>query len=169
MNGFSIDNIVMLFIVLAFVYLTIKFIKGFIKFIVIVLLILTLGVSAYNIFIVQKPISYEINRYKTDYVYFHNIRSISSEASTVINEIKENKNVQQNINKLKELRNNAEGLNHSQEISGLHDKYIESLDSVISVCNGYSTAKEVEQKVQKLDELSKGLDVKFKDVLLMDR
>lgn len=167
--GFSIDNLVILFIVLVFLYLTIKFIKGFIKLIISILLIFTLGVSAYNIFIAKKPISYEINRYKTDYIYFNNIKSMSSEASVAINEIKENKNVQQNINKLIEIRNNTEDLKHSEEINGFHHKYIASLDNTISVCKGYSTAKKVEEKVQKLDELSRELDVKLKDVLLINR
>lgn len=167
--GFSIDNIVILFIVLVFLYLTIKFIKGFIKLVIGILLIFTLGVSAYNIFIAKKPISYEVNRYKTDYVYFNNIKSMSSEASVAINEIKENKNVQQNINKLTEIRNNTEDLNHSEEINGFHHKYIASLDSAISVCKRYSTAKEVEEKVQKLDEISRELDIKLKDVLLINK
>ena len=164
--GFSIDNIALVIIAVVLLYITVKFITGLIKGIITIVLILTLGVSAYNIFITQKPISYEIDRYKTDYSYFKEISSISSDAVTAINEIKEGKNVKENANKLVQLRTKAENTKHSEEINLIHDNYIRAMDTAIISAKGYETAKNAKEQVNKLDDAAKALDVNLKDILI---
>lgn len=86
MSGINLENIILVIVAIILVYIAVKFIKGIIKFIILVILILTLGVSAYNILITKKSISYEINRYKVDYGYFKNITSISKESINLVND-----------------------------------------------------------------------------------
>lgn len=166
MMGFSIDNIMLVIVAIVLLYITVKFIKGLVKGIITIVLILTLGVSAYNIFIAQKPISYEIDRYKTDYSYFKEISSISSDAVKAIDEIKEGKNIKENTNKLIELRNKAEKTKHSEEINVVHNNYIRAMDTAIVSAKGYETAKDAKAQIDKLDDAAKALDVNLKDILI---
>ncbi|MBK1810871.1 hypothetical protein JHL18_09505 [Clostridium sp. YIM B02505] len=165
MGGITTDNIILLLITLVLLYLVFKFIKGIIKTIITIILILTLGVSAYNIFIAKKSVSDEIDRYKIDYAYFNDVKDISSQAKQTVDDIENNKNVNQNINKLSELRNKAQVLNHSSDLDALHNRYINTFDGIILGCKGYSTAKQVGEQTKKIDELKKDLDVSIKDIV----
>lgn len=165
MTGINLENIVLLIAAIILIYIAVKFIKGIIKFIILVILILTLGVSAYNILVTKKPISYEVNRYKTDYVYFKDLTTISKESIELINQIKEGKNVKENTDRLVQLRNEAENLEHSSEINIINDRYLNALDTAIVVGKGYETANNVKEQTQKLDEVTKSLDLSLKDIL----
>lgn len=165
MNGFSTDNIILLIVGLIFLYFVVKFVKGIIKTIITIILIFTLGISSYNIFIAKKSISYEINRYKIDYAYFKDLKDISTEVSKIVEEIKEGRNTTENLSKLTELKKQVQSLKHSDETNFIQDRYMSSLDGVILGCRAYTTAKETEKQVGKLNELTKGLDVDFKDIL----
>jgi hypothetical protein len=164
--GFSIDNIALVIIAVVLLYITVKFIKGLVKGIITMILILTLGVSAYNIFITQKPISYEIDRYKTDYSYFKEISSISSDAVKAIDEIKEGKNIKENINKLVQLRTKAEKIKHSEEIDVIHENYMRTMDTAIISAKGYENAKNAKEQLDKLNDAAKALDIDLKDILI---
>lgn len=166
MSGFTMDNILLLLVGLGLLMLVIKFLKGIFKAIIAIVLILTVGVSAYNIFIAKKPISYEINRYKTDFVYAKELKSISSEAYKAVDEIKENKAVNENINILMALREKANLLDHSEEANFIHDRYMNSLDGVILAAKGYVTAKGAEEQINKLEGLTKELNIRFIDVIM---
>lgn len=159
--GVSLDNIVILIIGIVLLYVVIKLIKGLIKFLIIMILLLTVGVSAYNIFISKKSFSYEVNRYKVDFQYFKDVNGISKEAVDRVEEIKEGKDVDENITKLIELRDEAKGLNHSEEINGVSSKYINALDTAILVGNGYK-AKE---NVEKLDSVIRTLNPNLKEFI----
>lgn len=159
------DNIIILLVAIGLLLLVVKFLKGLIKGIITLILILTLGVTAYNIFIAKKSIQYEVERYKTDYKYAIEMKNISSEASKAISEIKENKNVNENVAKLVELKEKARVTKHSEEASFIHNRYINAFDTVITASKGYSLAKEAEKQAAKLEELSKGLNVSFLDLL----
>ncbi|MDD7792893.1 hypothetical protein [Clostridium sp. 'White wine YQ'] len=163
--GLSADNIIIALVAIVFLFLAIKFIRGVIKGIIVVLLILTLGVSAYNIFITKKSIGYEVNRYKTDYLYFKSISSISSHAIENIDAIKEGKNIKENTDELIILKNHAETLEHSSEINGIHNNYIRGLDTVIVAAKGYKTANEAKEQADKLQEASNSLNISLKDIL----
>ena len=165
MSGINLENILLLVAALVLLYVAIKFIKGVIKFIVLIILILTLGVSGYNIIVTKKPISYEINRYKTDFGYFKGISGISKEALELISEIKEGKNIKENTDRLANLKNEAEKLNHSSEINGIGDRYLNTLDTAIVVGKGYETASDVKEQAKKFDEVTKSLDISLKDIL----
>ena len=165
MGGVTVDNIILLLVVLILLYLVFKFIKGIIKTIITIILILTLGVSAYNIFIAKKSVADEVNRYKIDYAYFNNVKDISSEAKQIVDDIENNKNINQNINKLSELREKAQVLNHSTDLDAFHSKYISTFDGIILGCKGYSTAKQVDEQTKKIDELKKNLNMSIKDIV----
>lgn len=160
------DNIALVIIAAVLLYITVKFIKGLVKGIITIILILTLGVSAYNIFVTQKPISYEINRYKTDYSYFKEISSISSEAVEAIDQIKEGKNIKENTNRLVQLRIKAENTKHSEEIDVIHENYIRAMDTAIISAKGYETAKNAKEQLDKLNDAAKALDIDLKDILI---
>jgi hypothetical protein len=166
MGGMTTDNIILLVVAVILLYLVFRFIKGIIKTIITIILILTLGVSAYNIFITKKSVSDEINRYKIDYAYFNDVKSISSEAKQTVNDIENNKNIDQNINKLSELRNKAQVLNHSSDLDAFHSKYINTFDGIILGCKGYDTAKQVGEQTKKIDELKKNLDMSLRDIVI---
>ncbi|WP_160680335.1 hypothetical protein [Clostridium sp. C8-1-8] len=166
MGGITADNIILLLVAVVLLYLVFKFIKGVIKTIIVIILILTLGVSAYNIFIAKKSVADEVNRYKTDYSYFNNVKDISSEAKQAINDIEANKNIDQNINKLSELKTKASTLNHSSELNGFHERYINTFDGIILGCKGYSTAKQAGEEGKKLNDLAKNLDMSLKDIVV---
>ncbi|GFP78241.1 hypothetical protein [Clostridium fungisolvens] len=165
MGGITTDNIILLLVALILLYLVFKFIKGIIKTIITIILILTLGVSAYNILIAKKSVGDEINRYKIDYAYFNDVRDISSEAKQTVDDIENNKNIVQNINKLSELRNKAQALKHSSDLDAFHSKYINTFDGIIIGCKGYSTAKQVDEQTKKIDELKKDLNMSIKDIV----
>lgn len=169
MEGFTVDNITMLIVAIGLLLLAIKFVKGIIKTIISLVLIVTLGVSAYNILIAKKPITYEVERYKTDYAYVKEMKSITSEASKAIDEIKENKNVSENVNKLISLREEANGIKHSEEANFIHGRYMNGFDAVIAGTKGYEIAKGAEEQVAKLEELSKELNVSFIDVFFQKK
>lgn len=166
MEGFTMDNVIILLVALGLLILAIKFVKGIIKTIISLVLILTLGVSAYNIFIAKKPITYEINRYKTDFAYVKAMKNLTSEASKAIEEIKENKSVNENVSKLMEIKEKAEKVEHSGEATFIHNKYMNGFEAVIAGAKGYEAAKGAQAQVAKLDQLSKELNVSFMDVIL---
>lgn len=166
MEGFTMDNVIILLVALGLLILAIKFVKGIIKTIISLVLILTLGVSAYNIFIAKKPITYEINRYKTDFAYVKEMKNLTSEASKAIEEIKENKSVNENVSKLMEIKEKAEKVEHSEEATFIHNKYMNGFEAVIAGAKGYEAAKGAQAQVAKLDQLSKELNVSFMDVIL---
>lgn len=165
MGGVTVYNMILLLVALILLYLVFKFIKGIIKTIITIILILTLGVSAYNIFIAKKSVADEVNRYKIDYAYFNNVKDISSEAKQIVDDIENNKNINQNINKLSELREKAQALNHSTDLDAFHNKYISTFDGIILGCKGYSTAKQVDEQTKKIDELKKNLNMSIKDIV----
>ncbi|WP_291574989.1 hypothetical protein [Clostridium sp. UBA4548] len=169
MEGFTLDNIIMVLVALGLLILVIKFIKGVIRTVISLILILTLGVSGYNIFIAKKPVSYEIQRYKTDFAYVKEMKNLTTEASKAIDEIKENKNVNENVNKLMDLREKANGINHSEEASFIHKKYMNGFDAVITGVKGYEVAKGAEAQVAKLEELSKEINISFMDVIFPEK
>ncbi len=166
MSGFTMDNILLLLVGVGLLMLAIKFLKGIFKAIIAIILILTVGISAYNIFIAKKPISYEINRYKTDFAYTKEVKNISSEAYKAIDEIKENKAVDENINKLMALRERANLLEHSEEANFIHNRYMNSLDGIILASKGYVTAKGAEEQFNKLEGLTKELNIGFMDLIM---
>lgn len=163
------DNIILLIIALGLLILAIKFVKGIIKTIISLVLILTLGVSAYNIFIAKKSISYEMERYKTDFTYVKEMKSITAEASKAIEDIKENKNVSENVNKLIELRAKASGIKHSEEANFIHKRYMNGFDAVVAGTKGYELAKGAEDQVAKLEELTKDINISFMDVFFPEK
>ncbi len=165
MNGFTGDNIFMLLIGVGLLILAIKFLKGLLKTIIAILLIITVGFSCYNIFVAKKSISYEINRYKTDFAYAMEIKNISNEASKVINSIKKNIAMEEGIDQLVDLRNKANQIPHSEEAHFFHDKYIAGFDSIILACKGYTLGEMAEEQVSDLEELTKGINFKIMDVL----
>jgi len=167
--GLTMDNIIIFIVVIGLLMLVVKFLKGLIKGIIALILILTLGVTSYNIFIAKKSVQYEVERYKTDYKYAVEMKNISSEASKAINEIKENKNVNVNVAKLVELKEKAKGVKHSEEANFIHNRYMNAFDTVITASKGYSMAKEAEKQAAKLEELSKGLDISFLDLLFGEK
>ncbi|ERK29686.1 hypothetical protein [Clostridium intestinale] len=165
MSGINLENIILVIVAIILLYIAVKFIKGIIKFIILVILILTLGVSAYNILITKKSISYEINRYKIDYGYFKNITSISKESINLVNDIKEGRNVKENTDRLVEIKSEVGKLEHSSEINLINDRYLNALDTAIIVGKGYETANNVKEQTKKLDEVTKSLDLSLKDIL----
>jgi hypothetical protein len=169
MEGFTTDNIVVILVAIFLLYLVFKFVKGIIKTVIALVLIFTLGFSAYNIFIAKKSIAYEVERYKTDFTYVKEMKNITTEASKAIDEIKENKNISENVSKLMALREEANGLNHSEETTFIHKRYMNGFDAIVAGTKGYELAKGAEEQVAKLEELSKGIDVSFMDVFLKDK
>lgn len=164
MGGFTLDNITILVVAILLLLLVIKFIKGVLKTVITLILVLTLGVTAYNIFIQKKSISYELNRYKTDYKYVVEMKNISVEAKRVIDEIKENRNVNENVKKLVDLKKRANEVKHSEEATFFHDRYINGFDTVIAASQGYALAQDVKEQGQKLNDLSKELDIELTQV-----
>jgi hypothetical protein len=168
MGGFTSDNIIVMVVAIILLLLVLKFIKGILKTVITLILVLTLGVTAYNIFIQKKSIGYELNRYKTDYKYVVEMKDISVEAKKSIDEIKENKNVNENVKKLVDLKKRANEVKHSEEATFFHDRYMNGFDTIIVASQGYALAKDVKEQGQKLNELSKALDVKFGQVFLSE-
>lgn len=166
MPGINVENILLLIIALILLYVAIRFIKGLIKFIILIILILTVGVSAYNILITKKSISYEVNRYKIDYKYFKDISVISKESVELINEIKEGKDIKENTDRLVELKNEAEKLNHSSEINVISNRYLNALDTAIVVGKGYETTNDIKEQARKLDNVTESLDLSLKDIFI---
>lgn len=165
MNGFTMDNILLLLVCVGLLMVVMKFLKGVAKAIIAIVLVFTVGVSAYNIFIAKKPLSYEVDRYKIDFQYVKEIKNISSEASEVIDEIKKDKDVNSNIDKLVQLRNKADTINHSEEANFIHKRYMNSFDGIIIAYKGYATAKLADEQIKKIDNLTKDLNIGFMDVL----
>ncbi|MEW8957441.1 hypothetical protein, partial [Clostridium sp.] len=152
------ENIILIIVLLILLFIVIKFIKGLIKFVLIVFLILTVGFSTYNLLVVKKPISYEINRYKTEYSYYRDISKISGDVINLVNNIKEGKNTKESIEKLQEERNKVALLNHSDESKFIHDKYIGALDTIIFISRSSESYEETKDKLDKgLEELNIGL------------
>lgn len=165
MTGFNIENLIWVVIVIVLLYVTIKFIKGLLKSIITIILVLTLGLSAYNIFVAQKPVSYEIDRYKTDFAYVKEIKSISSEAKSATEDIKEGKNIKENTEKIVQLRNRAEKTKHSEEIQIVHSNYMKAMDTVVLSAKGYSTAKDAKEQAEKLNDAAKELNISLNDII----
>lgn len=163
--AFNIENLMWVGIAIILLYITLKFIKGLIKFIITIILVLTLGLSAYNIFVTQKPVSYEIERYKTDFAYFNEIKSISSEAESVTEDIKDGNNIKENIEKLVQLRSKAEKTKHSEEINIVHNNYMKAMDTAVLCAKGYSTTKDAKAQAEKLNDASKALNISLKDII----
>lgn len=165
LQGFNVENLVILFAAVFILYLAFKFLKGILKLIITVILIFTVGISLYNIFIVQKPLSYEIDRYKTDLAYFKSMSSINKEAFNALKEIKENKNIPENADKLKELEKRAEGLNHSRESSFIHNGYIVNFKKLTAAAEAYKTAGASKEYLEELSAMSDDINIKLKDIL----
>ncbi|MEG2916624.1 MAG: hypothetical protein RR891_08420 [Clostridium sp.] len=165
MTGFTTDNIVLLLVGVGLLILVIKVLKGVFKTIIAIILLLTVGISCYNIFIAKKSITYEMSRYKTDFAYTMDVKDISRDAYKIVDDMKKDEITEEGINKLVDLKNQAEGLKHSDEINFIHKKYISSMDGVILACKGYSMGKLAGEQVDKLDDLSRGMDIKLLDVL----
>ena len=104
MQGINIENIVIILVIIFLFFLAIKFIKGILKLIILIILFFTLGLSLYNVFILEKPISYEVNRYKVDFVYFKEAAELTKEAGRAINSIKKEEAVEEKLLILEELR-----------------------------------------------------------------
>lgn len=162
MGGFSMDNIVLLLIAIVFIYVVIKFIKGVVKFILALLLVFTLGYSLYNIFIVQKPIGYEIDRYKLEYKYYKEVGKASPEIFNTIGDIKAGKNLDSNIKKLQEERNNIANLQHTEESKLIHDRYVGALDGILNVSR---TAKNISDVNANIQQYESKLDINLKDLI----
>ncbi|MEG1256568.1 hypothetical protein [Clostridium sp.] len=165
MNGFTTDNIVLLLVAIVLLILVIKVFKGVLKTIIAIILLLTVGVSCYNIFVAKKSITYEINRYKTDFAYTMDIKDISAEAYKIIDDMKEDTITEEGIDKLVHLKNQAEALEHSEEANFIHNKYISSLDGVILACRGYALGEIAQGQVSKLEDLTDDININLLDVL----
>ena len=165
MEGINRENIILLLLALVLLYITFKFIKGIIKLLLAVILILTLGVSLYNIFIAQKPISYEINRYKTDFAYLQEAGRINKETYEILKVVKDDKGTEENIKSLELLYEKAENLDHSNEISFIHNQYIKNFQKVIASAKGYITAQGAKEYLNDLSEGSKSLKINIIDIL----
>lgn len=162
MGGFSTENIILLLLAIVFIYVVIKFIKGVVKLILTIILVFTLGYSLYNIFVVQKPISYEIDRYKLEYKYYKEIGKLSPEVFNTIGDIKEGKNLENNIKKLQEERNTIAKLHHTEESKPIHDRYVGALDGIITASK---TAKNVSDMNSNIQQYESKLDINLKDLI----
>lgn len=165
LQGFNIENIIILIIAIAVLYLALKFLKGVIRFILSIVLIFTLGISLYNIFIAQKPLSYEINRYKTDIAYFKDLGNINKKAYEAIKDIKSNKDIAGNVKSLDSLEKEAEKLNHSEESNIIHQQYISNFKKVVLAAKGYEAANGAKEHLDNLNELSSSMDISLKEIL----
>lgn len=165
MDGFNLENIIVLLVLLFVLFLIIKFIKGIVKAILAIILIFTLGFSLYNIFVAKKPISYEVNRYKTDFAYLKEINSINKEVSEAVKNIKDNKDIDSNIKQLEALRKRTQSLNHSDEINFIHNRYLGSLDKLILTAKGYNAAEASKEYLDKLSDYTKNLGINLREIL----
>ena len=162
MGGFSTENIILLLLAIVFIYVVIKFIKGLVKFILTIVLVFTLGYSLYNIFVVQKPISYEIDRYKLEYKYYKEVGNLSPEIFNTISDIKDGKNLDSNIKKLQEERNTVAKLQHTEESKPIHDRYVGALDGIITVSKTAKSASDINANIQQYESK---LDINLKDLI----
>ena len=160
------ENIILIIILLLLLYIVVKFIKGLIKFILVVFLIFTVGFSAYNLLIVKKPLSYEINRYKVEYSYYKEISKTTGKVFNLVNNIKEDKNTKESIEELKKERNKVALLDHSNESEIIHNKYLGALDSIISISKNSNTYGEAKDK---LDKGLKELNISLKDLIFINK
>lgn len=165
MGGFSVGNIALLIIAIIILYSVVKFLKGLIRGVLTLVIVFTLGISLYNIFIAQKPLSYEINRYKTDITYFKNMNNVNKEAYDCIKNIKENKDIPNNVKRLEAVEKDAEALNHSEETNLIHDKYIANFKNIVSAAKAYETANNAKEKLNELKDLESKIDMGFLDVI----
>lgn len=169
MHGFTLDNLVLLVIAIGLIWVCVKFITGVLKTVITVILVLTIGVSAYNIFIARKPLSHEVDRYKTDFVYLRQVKDINKQASDAMSEIKDNKNRDSNLKKLDSLLAQAEGLKHSDESKLIHDTYISNFKKVVTGARAYEAANDAKDKLDDLKELEKNLNVKLTSLMFGSR
>lgn len=159
--NFISENLILIIIGVVLFYVVFKFLKGVIKLIIAIILALTVGVSCYNLLITHKSLSYEINRYKTDFSYISQMKDITVETKADVDKIKQGQNVKENINNIVVLRDKANKLDHSSDIDFIHKKYIGAMDDIILATKGYSTAKNA---TQEMDKASKSLEISLKDI-----
>lgn len=162
MGGFSTENIILLLLAVIFIYVVIKFIKGVVKFILTIFLVFTLGYSLYNIFVVQKPISYEVDRYKLEYKYYKEVGKLSPEIFNTISDIKAGKNLDSNIKKLQEERNTVAKLQHTEESTPIHNRYVGALDGILTVSKTAKNASDINANIQQYESK---LDINLKDLI----
>ena len=165
MQGINIENIVIILVIIFLFYLAIKFIKGILKLIILIILFFTLGLSLYNVFILKKPISYEVNRYKVDFVYFKEAAELNKEAGKAINSIKKEESIEEQILILEELYNKAAILEHSEEIKPIHNTYLKNLQRIISAARLYYNSQGSKEALQELTDNYDSLTLRFKDIL----
>ena len=165
MQGINLENIVIILVIIFLFYLAIKFIKGILKLVILIILFFTLGLSLYNIFIVKRPISYEINRYKMDFVYFKEASKLNKEVGRAINSIKEEEAVDKQIAALEDIYKRAELLDHSEEINIIHSTYIDNLQRIISSAKLYNTSKNSKEYLEEITDKYDSLPLSIKDII----
>lgn len=165
MQGINLENMVIILVVIFLLYLAIKFIKGILKLIVLIVLFFTLGLSLYNVFIVKKPVSYEINRYKVDFVYFKEVAKLNKEAGRAIKSIKEEGAVEEQIVILEDIYKEAEGIEHSEEINIIHNTYKENLQRIVSAAKLYNNSRESKEYLKEITDTYDSLTLSIKDIL----
>ena len=165
MQGINVENIVVILAVIFLFYLAIKFIKGILKLIVIIVLFFTLGLTLYNVFIVKKPISYEINRYKVDFVYFKEVVKLNKEAERAISSIKKEESVEEQIVILENIYKEAEELEHSEEVNVIHNTYKDNLQRIISAAKLYSKSQGSKEYLEDIADKYDSLTLSINDIL----
>ena len=165
LQGINLENIVVILVIIFLFYLAIKFIKGILKLIILIVLFFTLGLSLYNVFVVKKPISYEVNRYKVDFEYFREASKLSKEAGKVISSIKEEGASDDKLLILVNIHKEAESLEHSEEISFVHKTYLNNLQRIISAAELYHNSQGSKEALQELTDNYDSLTLRFKDIL----
>ncbi|WP_426348141.1 hypothetical protein ACPWSR_10235 [Alloiococcus sp. CFN-8] len=165
MQGINSENIIIILVIIFLFYLAIKFIKGILKLIILIILFFTLGLSLYNVFILKKPISYEVNRYKVDFVYFKEAAELNKEAGKAINSIKKEESIEEQILILEELYSKAASLEHSEEIKPIHNTYLKNLQRIISTARLYYNSQGSKEALQELTDNYDSLTLRFKDIL----
>ena len=165
MQGINVENIVIILVIIFLFYLAVKFIKGILKLIILIILFFTLGLSLYNVFILKKPISYEVNRYKVDFVYFQEAAELTKEAGGAINSIKKEEAVEEQVILLEELYKKAASLEHSEEIKPIHNTYLNNFQRIIAAAKLYYNSQGSKEALQELTDNYDSLTLRFKDIL----
>lgn len=163
--GLNSENIIILLIAMVILYFAFKFLKGVLRFVISLILIFTLGISLYNIFIAQKPLSYEVNRYKVDIAYFKEMGSINKEVYEVIKEIKADKDIPKNVENLQKLEKQAEALKHSEESNIIHNQYISNLKKLVLASQAYKSANGSKEYLDNLNQMADKINISLKEVL----
>lgn len=129
-------------------------IKGAFK-LLLLLIIVVLGISFYNIFVKGVSPSEEVKSYSTDFKYASAIKDYSSKVKASVNNIKaategtiekeDMDTILKESENLRKYREEVQGLQHSSKLNFFHNKYLDYLNTIVLTTDGVT-------KISKLGE-----------------